>query len=362
MSARSFFGVILLGLGLGALVLFFGIFHVFRSEGERSKGSPQATGAASEEIIRPFVDVSVPAGHILPGVTDLSEIGDLLLSGPKIPVVAPQDQYRTLRRIDSLLRVQPGRLGSRAENRPSPAPRELSEQEIFDRIWPSRYRKTLQSFEVIVSRDWTRAGETNLDSDPRAYNTLPARAGTSVGSTTPQFSTDEDIYRSLLRIGEGAYRQGWIAENDYRMYQKGVRDVLPGLTEQEKAELRNTGTRSRLLLRDQSFATEKNARSLVRDLIDGVKYIFFLADPAYASWVTQPECYKDDDPDNKQEGVDAAAFCCNCGLKCGKACVYVHDCGQNGQNCNVQLGCLNQICGQWKNAIWDPQTFICGCG
>lgn len=370
MDRRPFFITTFAGLILSVGLLVLAIFSLVKGPAQEVKGpvagSPvegeirteplKENGSASDkqygERFSPFPLVVVPP------LTGYSA-EESPLSPPDLVSQGGAFLQEKLR-LPSLL---PGGQSPPAQTKQAapPSPSRLTEQEIFSIIWPQDYRKILRSFEVIVSRDWTHVAEVNLDSNPHAYAELPAREGLSA-STTTEFLTDNDIYDSFLKIGDGAYRQGWINEADYRTYQKGIREILPLIMEQEKAELRRMGRQSNLLLKDQFFSAEKNARGLITDLIDGVKYTLFLANPADARWVTQPECYKDDNPDNEQKGNDAAAFCCNCGLKCGKACVFIQDCGQNGQNCNVQLGCLNQICGNWPNAIWDPQTFICGCG
>lgn len=92
-------------------------------------------------------------------------------------------------------------------------------------------------------------------------------------------------------------------------------------------------------------------------------------------WGTSPQCYKAINPSQTQKGKDLFSFCCNCGIKFyGYIPVYMHDCGPfagsqgNSLLCDVHLGCLNETCEGFNNAIWDgpgsanlPYSFKCGC-
>ena len=98
-------------------------------------------------------------------------------------------------------------------------------------------------------------------------------------------------------------------------------------------------------------------------MLDGIGYVIMQAKPVYAGGNTGKDCYKDDDPGNKKKGSNSKVFCCNCGLYCTPSgCVDVKDCGEKGKACNVQLGCLNRVCGGTPNAIWDKESGTCGCG
>jgi len=80
---------------------------------------------------------------------------------------------------------------------------------------------------------------------------------------------------------------------------------------------------------------------------------------AEAAWYTTSECYKDDNPESKAVGYNMIATCCNCGFE-GED--YVEDCGTNSVECGEPLGCLNMTCELYENAIWNPDTLMCGCG
>jgi len=60
------------------------------------------------------------------------------------------------------------------------------------------------------------------------------------------------------------------------------------------------------------------------------------------------DCYQDPIPGNLIKGSNTIAPCCDC---CADGSVGV---------CAEPLGCLNAIC-PGGNAIWDPETGICGC-
>ncbi|MBI4032213.1 hypothetical protein HY374_00735 [Candidatus Berkelbacteria bacterium] len=190
-------------------------------------------------------------------------------------------------------------------------------------------------------------------------------AGTALvpeAERTGTFATDGDVYGSLQMITKAARDQNWISAEEYQRFERGFREILPELIRQEREALRRGGELQLYLPRDQVFALRHQPRDAAGELLDGLRYIFMLARPAEAGWNVFPDCYKDDDPGNRTPGFNAGSFCCNCGLRCGKFCVFIFDCGQNGQNCDVQLGCLNAVCQAHPNAIWDPGSGICGCG
>lgn len=89
-------------------------------------------------------------------------------------------------------------------------------------------------------------------------------------------------------------------------------------------------------------------------------FTFLRTKTALADVVTSPDCYADRNPTNPIPGVNVPwPLCCNCGLTCPDL-DFVDDCGPDGDDCDIQLGCLNLICPN-GNAIWDPVTGICGC-
>lgn len=265
---------------------------------------------------------------------------------------------------------------------PPPAPAAggstpLTDQEIFNRIWPSSYLGYLKGLERLEIRDGViqamdpgsiirfsaapRISSEFDEEDPIMNWFIPP------GERHAIFTTDQDVYDSFLTTLEQAHANGWITGEEFERAVRSIREVLPPLIERERENLRRGVPSSFTLPRDQRFSHATSVRKLVRDLLDGIGYVLLLAEPAAAGWTTAPDCYKDDDPSNQSLGGNTPVFCCNCGIVfvCGKGgCfpVFVPDCGPQSAICDVPLGCLNLICQNTPNAIWDPQTFICGCG
>lgn len=81
----------------------------------------------------------------------------------------------------------------------------------------------------------------------------------------------------------------------------------------------------------------------------------------FTSYSVGPDCYREGSDDG-QTGKNIGATCCNCGLKKshGKCIVPEDDCGENGEKCCIQLGCLNKECAG-KPTIWDSESGECGC-
>lgn len=246
----------------------------------------------------------------------------------------------------------------------------LSDEEVFKKIWPDVYRKYLTDTQNLVILDGTlAAGAENVFVD-RGLDEVQEESAPNFNWAIPDaqritsFSTDEDIYKAYEVILDQAYKQGYITETDYRNFQKGLREILPALVEEEKRFIRQGEPQSLILPGGQQLAAAGNTREAVMDILDGLKYVFFVAEPANAAWVRSPDCYKDDDPGNQILGFNGSTFCCNCGLRHRSRCRwrFVNDCGTNGSGCDIQLGCLNKVCGGKPNAIWDPASGICGCG
>lgn len=223
------------------------------------------------------------------------------------------------------------------------ATQELTDEEIFDRLWPPSYRQALLDVEkMLVEQDF-----------------LPA------GSRHKALLKDEDIYDILLTFINAAEKNGWIVGQDASLFRKGVRELLPKDIESERAELQRNGgiSSGRAFPGGQQFTRSfLDQKDLLDSLLEGLKYVFSV-NYALASWVTSPDCYKDDAPDYPVPGFNTLIFCCNCGLFCTTfGCEFIEDCGPQSAQCNVPLGCLNLVCGAWPNAIWDPETGTCGCG
>lgn len=203
----------------------------------------------------------------------------------------------------------------------------LTEQEIFNWIWPKDYRRGLVEIETLYINEGyiTQRPPTN-------------------------FNDEHNIYQFLALTLDVAEAQGWIIPDDATILRKGLKETLPGVIEHDKNLLRQG-------LMPISFLPKDTDIAKLRWVI--------IANIAQASpgWVTSGDCYKDDMPLNPLPGPNLWAPCCNCGWLCTpKGCKFFEDCGAQSVKCNIPLGCLNFSCRTFPNAIWDPLTGICGCG
>src|SRR3989338_8401464 len=224
----------------------------------------------------------------------------------------------------------------------------LSEEQIFDILWPESYRDALVMLQDLMIKD----------------NFITTSEKNTI------FATDDQIYAVLFKIAEYAKKQGWVGPADATQLQKGIQE-LERLISMERANLRTTGKISSGLLLPGGQRIDKTPmakQDFFSMIVDGLKYSLTTNSanaeiPGGGNWVTSPDCYKDLAPSNPVPGANLWVFCCNCGLYCvGYYCEFIDDCGPYSTQCNVPLGCLNLICGAWPNAIWDPETGICGCG
>lgn len=236
--------------------------------------------------------------------------------------------------------------------------KQLSEEEIFDRIWPKEYKDYLGMLEgVMIDDGFLDAGEKQDVID-----------------------SDEKVYAILLKMIDYAESKQWLVTADAARLREGVSVFLPETILKERQGLKNGHVSSEHVLpRDQNVSNVWYGKEFfVQDLIDGLKFVFSVSTAsANPGWVTSPDCYKDDNPFYPVPGFNGLTFCCDCGLKiaCSSTgvcfCVYEEHCGPSGCNC-FNFGCLNGQCGWpagpaigpelWPNAIWDPVTGICGCG
>lgn len=84
------------------------------------------------------------------------------------------------------------------------------------------------------------------------------------------------------------------------------------------------------------------------------------SDSGSGSQSSSNECYEEGSGSSGGSGSNSWAMCCQCGLYCSSSgCTYVSDCSQS--YCNVDLGCLNQVCGDNNPGIWDEESGTCGC-
>ena len=236
----------------------------------------------------------------------------------------------------------------------------LSEEQIFDILWPKSYRDALVMLQDLMVKD----------------------DFISESAKVSHMTSDDHIYAVLLKIAAYALKQGWVGSADFDQLRAGIQELERTISA-ERANLRTTGKISNgvLLPGGQNInKTPLTAQSFFSMIVDGLKYSLTVnmanaQIPGVPGWHTTPDCYKDLAPLNPVPGVNVWAFCCNCGLFCvGYYCEWFDDCGPFSVECNVPLGCLNLMCGPWilgvpsgpvwPNTIWDPfpGTGICGCG
>lgn len=203
----------------------------------------------------------------------------------------------------------------------------LSEQEIFNWIWPEDYRRGLTEIE-----------------------TLYINASYIASRPPTNFDDEQNIYQFLAETLDVAETNGWVNASDAIVLRKGLKETLPRVIEHDKNLLRQGLMPISFLPKDIDIAK--------------LRWVIF-ANIAQASpgWVTSPDCYKDDLSLNLIPGPNLWAPCCNCGWFCTpKGCKFFADCGAQSVKCNIPAGCLNLTCRTFPNAIWDPLTGICGCG
>lgn len=229
----------------------------------------------------------------------------------------------------------------------------LSEEQIFQILWPQSYRDALVMLQDLMIKD----------------NFI-----TSAEKTTA-IATDEQIYTVLFKIAEYAKKQGWVGSVDFDQLRTGIQELERTISA-ERANLRTSGKISNgvLLPGGQNInKTPLTKQSFFSMIIDGLKYSLTVNRanaqiPGVPGWHTTPDCYKDLAPLQPVPGVNLWSFCCNCGLLCTPfGCTFIPDCGPFSAICDIPLGCLNLVCGAWPNAIWDQftnpfGTGICGCG
>jgi len=239
-----------------------------------------------------------------------------------------------------------------SQNNTSKVP-QLTEEEIFSRLWPVEYRNALITLQDLMIKDGFM-----LESEKVSHMT-----------------SDEHIYAALLKIADYALKQGWVESADFDQLRTGIQELERTIS-MERTNLRTKGKISNGVLLPGGQRINKTPltkQSFFSTIIDGLKYSLTVNTanaqiPGVPGWHTTPDCYKDLAPVNPVPGVNLWAFCCNCGLLCTPfGCVGIPDCGPFSLACNVPLGCLNRFCGGWPNAIWDSfsnplGTGICGCG
>lgn len=242
---------------------------------------------------------------------------------------------------------------------PGPMSPLITEEEVFQRVWTPSYLAHLKRIENTTITPGDDQGGEVLNGAVKEW-AIPVDQRTSL-------STDEEVYKTLLNVTQEAYENGWITREQLDDYKRGITEILPQIIQQEKALIRKGENPQGILPAGQRFLESSSIAVLAKDFLDGLAYIFRIVEPANAAWVRGDDCYKDDDPSNNTRGFNGSTFCCNCGLHCHPCkfgcCWHFHkDCGEQATECQIHFGCLNAVCKDWPNAIWDKETSICGCG
>lgn len=377
MHDKNVLFLVVFGMGLVALAFVFAFYpstimpeSSFRGESGISGGVKNGISAgeiqSAQDHVAPVVSFTAPPSstdELLPIIKYLKE--------KKLP-----DPPKTLVMPKSLAENGAGTISL------APSQKALTEQEIFDRVWPKEYRINLMKVQRLVIHGGIVGGDMKIAATGSSTSgtdvfkewEIPVEEYTSL-------STDEEVLKTLMSIAREAYAQGIIDEKEFRAAEHGINDVLPDTIKAERRGFAQGGKSGILLPRDQHFSQKNGTRQFIYDLMEGVIYTLLQVEPAYAQWVTNPDCYKDDNPNYNTVGFNGWAFCCNCGIKiyvCGDSCCeeWHDDCGENNRDCEgdcgtIKLGCLNLVCENWPNAIWDRlddgadypnPTGICGCG
>lgn len=181
------------------------------------------------------------------------------------------------------------------------------------------------------------------------------------------FTSEENIFTFLERGTEAMIAHDVYAQDQIAQVREAITVRYPEYVAQQKA----------IILRQQSYLKTFEPLRAHETFARHYATTFFPVAHAQIQgiWDTYGICYKGINPAQTQKGVDLGAFCCNCGFKMvGYIPVYMHDCGpfasSNGNSaiCDIHLGCLNEECAGFNNAIWDgpgaanpPYTMKCGC-
>ncbi len=163
------------------------------------------------------------------------------------------------------------------------------------------------------------------------------------GSEKYDFTSEKNINSFIHKFIDFGLTEGFLSEEQVKKARYGIDVALPALQKKERA--RFEGRTDISAFWSQMLAYLKTAI-------------------AYASDHTSPDCYRDGD--DGSQGSNEWVFCCNCGTGIiGKKYEYCDDCGSASclSSCNIKkMGCLNSTCQSSKPAIWDPESFTCGCG
>jgi len=241
----------------------------------------------------------------------------------------------------------------------SPLPqRVMSEEEIFNTLWPKSYLENLRVFEDVMHND-------GFITEAERHTVI---------------DSEEDIYAVLLKMLDYTEAKQWIPAGDIAKLRQGLLGDFKKMKDRERELLREPpaeGPTSSLPQFPRPFLSSKEESSrtfIVSSLLNALSILSLPEAEADAPWwhtllTGSSDCYKDEDEDFKPLGPNLWAACCNCGLTFDIefGTVFNLDCGPFSVFCDIPLGCLNLVCIDWPNAIWDAFWYpngmgICGCG
>lgn len=264
--------------------------------------------------------------------------------------------FDTLRAISSSRAPAFGELSFPSQSTASPAPGKsseikISEKELFEFGYPPDYLKILADFnKLMIQEGFLGQNEIfKLDSFD-SVNKLQDKIG--------EFLTKLDTGDSNGDLVSNTYT----AESAER-FKKLYRETLPRLWKEELTR-KKSGLESALpfiffALYQKELARQKSEK------ISAFWFgeLFKIINKVQANHTISPQCYREGGSSNFTRGSQRtpAEQCCNCGyVRRRRRWRYVEDCGHRGENCNIQVGCLNYACPNLP-AIWDPESGICGC-
>jgi hypothetical protein len=390
--------VLILSILAGILIISAFVLTLFRGEPAKKSlesGRLPAVGSEERPIFSGDTVKSVPfrAKIISPeekktpdGVIDLSQEPALNLTQEEVPKRGKIEEFaqNSLDLITNQLKdfpISTPLIGSKPSatttdfGRGAATTTKLTEEEVFDILWPPDFRARLMSIQNLEIIDGVVKGNNQAFLEGVAANEESFGGSTVINKwyippedRAAAFKTDEDVYKALRAIARQMHLNGMLNSDQLSTVEDTLNHLLPGLIDAERKILLNFGRIGLMLPGEWQTSFLSGIRKFARTLLDWFMRDFLIKS-VYAAWVRQAlfpgmpgDCYKDDVPMYPVPGFNLAAPCCNCGLKCGNGCVFIPDCGEQGTRCNVHFGCLNLMCREWPNAIWDPQTTICGCG
>ena len=222
---------------------------------------------------------------------------------------------------------------------PPPVKITISEEEIFKRLFTSRYLQVLD----------------DLQGDFITIGWMPAGNKRSLNNT-------ENVLAFLKDNVEIMISKNFYAADQIAFVRDAISVNYPKLVEAKRREIIQQAVKTRLY----PFARDIDGKS------ESLSWQFFPDALAFGLlnipgiWETSPTCFKGLNPQQTLVGKDIDSMqCCNCGCKIdGYYCRPVLDCGpfagENGNTalCDLHFGCLNKDCEGFNNAIWDGRDAL----